>query len=118
MLTTDTIGVGLKADYDALGVLFPYLRADAELVVLTHRLDDDRSTGRNVNQISSTGFAPAGRFTVGLEAMLPDRRLGWPVTVAVYVEGGYEIAANTSLGDLGAVNTSGGILAAGVGLRF
>lgn len=117
-LTLDTVGVGLKADYDLLGVVFPYLRADAELLVTTHLTHDTAVTDEALAVNKRTGFAPAGRFTAGFEFMLPDRRWGWPVTAAVYVEGGYEVAGSTRLGDLGSLNFGGGLIAAGLGLRF
>jgi hypothetical protein len=117
-LTVDTFALGLKADYDIIGIVYPYLRADAELQLLTHRLDDDPDDADNPNQLVTTGLAPAGRFTVGLEVMLPDKKFGWPVTAAVYVEGGYEVAGRAKLADIGSVSLGGGIVTAGLGLRF
>ena len=59
-----------------------------------------------------------GMGTVGFELMVPDEKLHIPVTVAVYMEAGYEGVGDVKLGDLGSVNLSGAVVRGGLGLRW
>lgn len=110
----DRWGINLKADYDIVGVVFPYVRTEARLAHAATRT----SAGDSGFTTSQRGLTGGGMFTGGFEFMVPDERLHIPVTVAVYVEGGYEAVADLKLGDLGTINLSGAVVRGGLGLRF
>jgi hypothetical protein len=110
----DRWGVNLKADYDLVGVVFPYVRTEARLAHAATRT----SAADGGLTTSQRGLTGGGMFTGGFEFMVPDERLHIPVTVAVYVEGGYEAVADLKLGDLGTINLSGAVVRGGLGLRF
>lgn len=114
-LVVDRFGVNAKADYDVGGVFFPYLRAEARLLTAAARLDSEVSGG--VYQ-TFHGVTGGGMGTAGFELMVPDEKLHMPVTVAVYMEAGYEGTANVKLGDLGSINLSGAVVRGGIGLRW
>jgi hypothetical protein len=117
-LATDVVSVGVKADVDVANIWYPYLATRAELLVATSRLDGNADTTENASQFGETGVAPAGSFLAGFEVMLPDRKLGWPVTASIYVEGGYQVVAPVGFATLGQLQLSGGSIGTGVGIRF
>ena len=118
-LVTDLFTVGAKADLDVGNIFYPYLHAQAGLSSAAIKLDDDIRSDRNVNQLKEGAIAGAGLFSVGFELMLPDERLGWPVTAAWYLEGGYHLQSAHRFTDLaGSINLSGAMFRTGLGLRF
>lgn len=118
-LITDTFLVGAKADYDVKGIFFPYVRVETGLVRASYKLDDDPRRDDNVNQYSEQGLGGTGIGTLGFELMLPDRRWGWPVTAAWYLEGGGQVASVLRHPEFGAeTNVNAGLIRTGIGLRF
>lgn len=118
-LDVETLTVGLKGDYEVRNIFYPYVHAQVGVAIGTYSVDDDPSRPDNLNQLTSVGAAPVGLFGLGAEIMLPDLAKAWPVTAAIFFEGGYEVAANMKLGDAGGpVNLSGGLFRTGIGLRF
>lgn len=116
---TDVIGLGVKGDIDVGNIFYPYVAARAELVVGTAKLDGDTFADDNPTQFVQRGVGAGGQFALGFELMLPDQKLGWPVTAAIYVEGGYEVLSNMKLGELGTLDLrGGGSISSGIGLRF
>lgn len=110
--TVDRWGVGLKVDAEVRGFFFPYARAEARLVHVATTL------GGTTEDAHVGGVGAGGLFTGGLEFMLPDEHFGWPVTAALYLEGGYAPEGRVRMGDLGSVQLGGPTFRVGMGLRF
>jgi hypothetical protein len=117
--TADTFLIGLKADVDVGNVWYPYLHAQAGLIAAGAQLDSDPSSDRDGNQLRDRALTGAGVFTAGFELMIPDRRLGWPVTAAIFAEAGYQLAGDLRFETFGGpLNPSGAVVRAGIGLRL
>ncbi len=117
-MSTDTFSLGLKGDYDVAGIFFPYVSAHVELVRAGARLEGSSSGREDVTRVARQALAPAGSFVGGFEIMIPDRRLGWPVTAAWFLELGYQASGRLVFDDLGDVRWGGAVVHTGLGLRF
>lgn len=117
-VTTHHAQVGLKADVEVGGFFYPYVAIDAGLVAAG--LQQSMSGGpRGEDPHRDGAIAPSGTFLLGTDWMIPDRKLGLPVTVAFHVEGGYFISGNLRFQEVGAEQAlRGAVLRAGMGLRF
>lgn len=117
-LDLEQFTVGAKADVDVGNVWYPYLHVQAGVLAGFATLSDpDGPDGSGV--VQGSGAAPVGIFSAGFELMLPDRKLGWPLTAAIFFEGGYRVAGPLSLGALGgSMDASGPVVRAGFGLRM
>lgn len=116
---TDEVRLGAKVDVDIANVVYPFLRVEAGLLVGTSTLTADGSWDEGRAPIRGVGLAPEGVFTAGFEILVPDRKLGWPVTMAWTFEAGGRVAGPLALGEMGgAFDLSGGVFRAGMGLRY
>lgn len=116
--TIQQANVGLKGDIEVAGFFYPYVAGDVGLAVasLWQRSENAPSNDPGLRE---TAVAPAGDLLLGTEWMVPDRRLGIPVTVAFHVEGGYLWTGRLAFPVSGGRQVlSGAVLRAGVGLRF
>lgn len=112
--TVDTVLAGLRADVDIANVVYPFVRAEVGVAIGSVALD-----GGTRDPLTRIGVAPAGVFTVGTEILLPDRKLGWPMSAAITFEGGGQVAAPLTFPDLGGDFTlSGGLARVSFGLRL
>lgn len=112
------IQVGLKADVEVGGFFFPYVAVDAGMVVAGLRQQAEAAPAGE-DPYRDGALAPSGSFLLGTDWMIPDRKLGLPVTVAFHVEGGYFVSGPLRFQETGAEQRfAGAVLRAGVGLRF
>jgi len=110
--------VGLKGDIEVAGFFYPYVAGDIGLVVASLWQKSENAPPAE-DGLRETAVAPQGDLLLGTEWMVPDRRLGIPVTVAFHVEGGYSWTGRLSFPESGGRQVlSGAVLRAGVGLRF
>ncbi len=116
--SVNDIRVGAKADVDVGNVFYPFVRVEAGVVIGTNALSlSDTSSSRA--PVTGVGAAPEGVFTAGFEIMMPDRKLNWPVTFSWTFEFGGRVVGPMALGDMGgAIDLSGGVFRAGMGLRY
>lgn len=117
-LAVNQANVGLKADIEVAGFFYPYVAGDIGLTVASLWQKSDNAPAAE-DGLRETAVAPQGDLLLGTEWMVPDRRLGIPVTVAFHVEGGYAWTGALRMPESGGRQVlSGAVLRAGVGLRF
>lgn len=111
-LFVDQFALGPRLDVSIYDYAYPYVSAQAMLWRGAVRLDDDRSTTANPNQLRNAGLGFGGLVVGGLEIRIPDRWL------SLYAEFGHRWVMRTTLGDLGTLRPRGYVQRLGIAVRL
>lgn len=115
-LVTNHFGVGAKADFGILEIVYPYFAAQVLVVQGRSRIDDDAEDPNSAGQLSRGAVAPGFLTAIGADFQIPKGDA--PFTLGLYIEGGYGWVAPLNFADIGSVKSHGFALRSGLGVRF
>jgi len=110
------LNAGLRYDLLPESSWIPFASARGEVLLGNMRLDDDLQHKDNINQIEQSALSAGGSLGLGVAWEGAVSRIN--STFRVEIEGGFGLATDLSLGELGNLGIGGGRMRGSVGVLF